>query len=111
MKRTFVKHSSVALFALIVVMLCSSVGYGQAKINLPEGRWVSVGGGLRTDFRAMETGGTGSGAYDQSFSMNSIRLYINSEFHKDFAVEVNTDYDGGASAGGTGEFRLLDAVA
>jgi hypothetical protein len=91
------------LFALLAVMLCSSVGYGQAKINMPEDRWVSVGGGMRTSFRANETGPS-SGAYNQNFMVDSIRLYINSEFHKDFAIEVNTELDSGT------DFALLDAV-
>jgi hypothetical protein len=109
MKRTFVKQFSVALFALVAVMLCSSVGYGQAKINLSEGRWVSVGGGLRSSYTSNQD--DVDGAYDQSFNIDSMRLYINSEFHKDFAIEVNTEYDSSPSTfGSLGEFRLLDAV-
>jgi hypothetical protein len=110
MKRTFVKHFSVALFALLAVMLFSAVGYGQAKIQLSEGRFVQLGGGMRSAFRVNEVGPS-TGSYNQTFSMDSIRLYINSEVHKDFQVEVNTEFDGGPSAGGSGEFRLLDAIA
>jgi hypothetical protein len=70
---------------------------------MPEGRWVSVGGGLKTSFRANETGSS-TGTYNQNFMMDSIRVYINSEFHKDFAIEVNTEFDGSA------DINLLDAV-
>jgi hypothetical protein len=103
MKRTFVKQFGVALFALLAVMVFSTVGYGQAKINLPEGRYVSVGGGFKSSFRANETG-SGTGTYNQNFMIESVRLYINSEFHKDFAIEVNTEFDGSSDIG------LLDAV-
>jgi hypothetical protein len=65
MKRTFAKHFSVALFTFLAVMVSTTVSYGEsAKINLSEGRFVSVGGGLRTDFRAMQQG-TGPGSFYQ----------------------------------------------
>jgi hypothetical protein len=70
---------------------------------MPEGRWVSLGGGMRTSFRATETGSS-TGTYNQNFMIDSIRIYINSEFHKDFAIEVNTEYDGSSDIG------ILDAV-
>jgi hypothetical protein len=108
MKRMFGKQLQVALFAVIAVLLCSSVGYGQAKINMPEGRWVSVGGGMRQSFTSNETG-SGTGSYDRSFSTDSLRLYINSEFHKDFAIEVNTEF-AGLTSSSNGDIKLLDAV-
>jgi hypothetical protein len=60
---------------------------------------------MRTSFRASETGAS-TGAYNQNFMLDSVRLYINSEFHKDFGIEVNTEYNGN----GIGELNLLDAV-
>jgi hypothetical protein len=40
--------------------------------------------------------------------VDSLRLYINSEFHKDFAIEVNSEYE--SSSGSAGDLVLLDAV-
>jgi hypothetical protein len=75
---------------------------------MPEGRWVSVGGGMRQSFTSNETG-SGTGSYDRSFSTDSLRLYINSEFHKDFAIEVNTEF-AGLTSSSNGDIKLLDAV-
>jgi hypothetical protein len=87
-----------------LAILCSaSLSYGQAKIPMSEDRWVSLGGGLRTSFRSTQTAPGGS--YGQTFSLDSIRLYVNSQLHKDFQVEANTEY-----GGLTSEFRVLDAV-
>jgi hypothetical protein len=106
MKRMFAKHFSVALFTFLAVIASTSVSYGEAaKINLSEGRFVSVGGGLRTDFRAMQQG-TGPGSfYQKDYQVNSLRLYINSELHKDIQVEVNTEFNG------FDDIVILDAVA
>ncbi|HEX4997016.1 MAG TPA: hypothetical protein VFY29_02255 [Terriglobia bacterium] len=105
MKRRFVKQFTVALFAFVAVMMFSSVGYAQnGKIDLGEGRWVSVGAGIRSSFRATKVGSGSGSFYDKGFNIDNIRLYINSEVHKDFQVEFNTDYDG------SGDIQLLDAV-
>ena len=89
---------------LITILACSPVVYGQAKINLDEGRWVSLGGGLRTAFRAAEEA-PDSGTYLQTITLESVRLYVNSQVHQNILVEMNTEY-----AGATSEFRVLDAV-
>lgn len=101
MKRTFC-FSSVGAF--VVLMFCTSAIYGQAKIQLDEGRWVSLGGGMRTAFRSTETA-PDSGKYVQKISLDSARLYINSQLHKDFQVELTTEYVAPIS-----ELRVLDAV-
>jgi len=101
MKRTFT-HCLAALSALIV-LISSSVAFGQAKINMDDMRWVSIGGGLRTSYRSTETAPE-SGAYFKDFNLDNIRLYVNAQVHKDFQVEFNTEYDG------SGDIMVLDAV-
>jgi hypothetical protein len=101
MKRTFT-HCLAAL-SVLIVLISSSIVFGQAKINMDDNRWVSIGGGLRTAYRSTETA-PDSGAYFKDFNLDNIRLYVNSQVHKDFQVEFNTDYDG------SGDIMVLDAV-
>jgi hypothetical protein len=101
MKRTFT-HCLAAL-SVLIVLISSSIAFGQAKINMDDNRWVSIGGGLRTAYRSIETE-AGSGAYLKNFDLDNIRLYVNAQVHKDFQVEFNTDYDG------SGDIQVLDAV-
>lgn len=103
MERTL-KRSWITCCALTIALLCTPVLYGQAKINLDEGRWVSLGGGLRTTFRSTETA-PDTGKYVQKFNLESARLYLNSQLHKDFQVEMNTEYSLPNS-----DLRVLDAV-
>jgi hypothetical protein len=68
---------------------------------MSEDRWVTVGGGLRTAYRASEGAGDG---YTHDISLDSIRLYFNAQVHKNFQVEANTEYDA------LGKLNVLDAV-
>src|SRR4029453_13323142 len=86
MKRTFT-HCLAAL-SVLIVLISSSIAFGQAKINMDDNRWVSGGGGLRTAYRSTETD-YGSGAYFKDFDLDNIRLYVNAQVHKDFQVEFN----------------------
>jgi hypothetical protein len=101
MTRTLTRTATFG--ALVAVLSFSSLSYGQAKIDMSDGRWVSLGGGLRTAFRS--TQGTPGGTYTHNLTLESIRVYINSQVHEDFQVEANTEY-----GGPTSEFRVLDAV-
>ena len=100
MKRTFTH--CLAIFSVLIVLISSSIAFGQAKINMDDMRWVSIGGGLRTAFRSTEVGLTGD--YAKDFTLENIRLYVNAQLHKDFQVEFNTEYDG------SGDIMVLDAV-
>jgi hypothetical protein len=101
MKRTF-SHCLAAL-SVLIVLISSSIAFGQAKINMDDNRWVSVGGGLRTAFRSTETA-PDSDIYSKDFTLENIRLYVNTQLHKDFQAEFNTEYDG------SGDIMVLDAV-
>jgi hypothetical protein len=101
MKRTFTH--CLAILSVLIVLISSSIAFGQAKINMDDMRWVSIGGGLRTAYRSIETS-PGSGEYFKNFDLDNIRLYVNAQVHKDFQVEFNTEYDG------SGDIMVLDAV-
>lgn len=76
---------------------------GQAKIELDDGRWVSVGGGIRATFRAAEQPG---GSYTNEVDLDNARLYFNAQAHESFLVELNTEY-----VQSTSDIKVLDAVA
>ena len=101
MKRTFT-HCLAAL-SVLIVLISSSIAFGQAKINMDDNRWVSVGGGLRTAFRSTETF-PDNGIYAKDFMLDNIRLYVNAQLHTNFQAEFNTEYDG------SGDINVLDAV-
>ena len=66
-------------YLIVSVVLVLGLGrgastiYGQAKIELDDGRWVSVGGGLRATFRSSEEPG---GSYKNDVDLDNARLYL-----------------------------------
>ncbi|AMK78127.1 hypothetical protein [Methylomonas denitrificans] len=92
-----------------------AIGLGQAPeaqagatFKIDDTKWVSVGAGLRTSFRAQE-GSVGANAdkWSNDFNLDNIRLYINGQIHKYLKVEFNTDCQ---TCGNGGEVRVLDAI-
>jgi hypothetical protein len=92
--------------ATVLVLLCAVAphAHAQAKITLDDGRSVSLGGGVRSSVRIAETAPE-SGAYLQTIALDSVRLYVNADLHRHFAVEINTEYGPPNST-----YRVLDAV-
>ncbi len=79
-----------------------------ATFKIDDTKWVSVGAGLRTSFRAQESGAGGDGdKWSNDFNLDNIRLYINGQIHKYLKVEFNTDCQ---TCGNGGEVRVLDAI-
>ncbi|MCQ8103921.1 hypothetical protein NP590_07385 [Methylomonas sp. SURF-2] len=79
-----------------------------ATFKIDDTKWVSVGAGLRTSFRAQESGaGSNFEKWNNDFNLDNIRLYINGQIHKYLKVEFNTDCQ---TCGNGGEVRVLDAI-
>ncbi len=79
-----------------------------ATFKIDDTKWVSVGAGLRTSFRAQESGaGVDGDKWNNDFNLDNIRLYINGQIHKYLKVEFNTDCQ---TCGNGGEVRVLDAI-
>lgn len=79
-----------------------------ATFKIDDTKWVSVGAGLRTSFRAQESGAGANGEkWNNDFNLDNIRLYINGQIHKYLKVEFNTDCQ---TCGNGGEVRVLDAI-
>ncbi|MCQ8180604.1 hypothetical protein NP603_05760 [Methylomonas sp. SURF-1] len=100
---------------LLSGMALGAIGLSQAPeatagatFKIDDTKWVSVGAGLRTSFRAQESAaGTGSEKWSNDFNLDNIRLYINGQIHKYLKVEFNTDCQ---TCGNGGEVRVLDAI-
>jgi len=100
-------------------LLCSTVaaalavGYSMetqagATFKIDDTKWVSVGAGLRTSFRAQESAvGTDGDKWSNDFNLDNIRLYLNGQIHKYLKVEFNTDCQ---TCSNGGEVRVLDAI-
>jgi hypothetical protein len=92
---------AVLLAATSFYPIWSNAGY-TAKID--DTKWVSLGAGLRTTFRAEENAAPNGSDYSKDFDLESIRLYLNGQVQKYIKFEFNTEKD-------NGDVRVLDGVA
>jgi len=104
--RRFRLLSSVALGAISLGQMSDVLAGATFKID--DTKWVSVGAGLRTSFRAQEGGAGGDGdKWSNDFNLDNIRLYLSGQIHKYLKVEFNTDCQ---TCSDGGEVRVLDAI-
>ncbi len=103
MKRIFLRRLIFSLLLTGRLIVGAPTVDGQAKIDLDDGRWVSIGGGLRATFRAAEQP---DNTYTKNFDLDNARLYVNSQIHEFLTLEFNTEYVQSSS-----EIRVLDGVA
>ena len=78
-----------------------------ATFKIDDTKWVSVGAGLRTDFRAKEEASPNGKTWNNDFNLDSVRLYVNGQIHKYLKVEFNTECQ---ACGSGGEISVLDAI-
>lgn len=104
--RKFRLLSGVALGAISLGQMSDALAGATFKID--DTKWVSVGAGLRTSFRAQEGAAGGDGdKWNNDFNLDNIRLYLNGQIHKYLKVEFNTDCQ---TCSNGGEVRVLDAI-
>jgi hypothetical protein len=99
------KRAHVFACAIILTMALSfpSLVKAGAKISIDDTKWVSIGAGLRTSFRATEDAASGGSDYSKDFEVDNIRLYLNGQVYKGIKFEFNTERDDDS-------IRVLDAI-
>ncbi len=104
--RKFGLISGVALGAISLGQMTDAMAGATFKID--DTKWVSIGAGLRTSFRAQEGAAGGDGdKWNNDFNLDNIRLYLSGQIHKYLKVEFNTDCQ---TCSNGGEVRVLDAI-
>ncbi len=99
------RYLSTAIVAALTVGT-SSLAEAGATFKIDDTKWVSIGAGLRTSFRAQEEAANGS-KWSNDFNLDNIRLYLNGQIHKYIKIEFNTDCQ---TCSNGGEIRVLDAI-
>ena len=85
-----------------------SSAYAGGTIKIDDTKWVSVGAGLRTSFNSVENGAPNADDRSKDFRVDSMRLYVNGQVHKNIKLEFNTDRS--EDSAGDENIRVLDAL-
>jgi len=83
--------------------------YAGGTIKIDDTKWISVGAGLRTSFNSVEDGAPNGDDRSKDFQLDSVRLYVNGQIHKNIKLEFNTERQD--DGGGDDDVRVLDALA
>ncbi|OQK15534.1 hypothetical protein AU255_15005 [Methyloprofundus sedimenti] len=108
-QQSAVKQASSLLPALALAAVAftyAPVSQAGATFKIDDTKWLSIGAGLRTSFRAVE-GASPNGDWSNNFNLDNMRLYLNAQLHKYIKIEFNTDCQ---TCGNGGEVRVLDAI-
>ena len=92
---------------LFSMMLIAPSVYAGAKIEIDQTKWISIGAGLRGSYATTEDAAPNGNAWNNNFSLENMRLYMNGQIHKYIKLEFNTECTD-CSSGGT--MIVLDAI-
>jgi hypothetical protein len=96
---------NVALVAAASLALCGTdVTLAGGTLKIDDTKWVSLGAGLRTSYNSVEDASP-QGNRSNDFELDSIRLYLNGQIHKNILFTFNTERE--ADEG----IRVLDGIA
>ncbi len=109
MKTITLRTVGALLFALVFT---APDVYAAGKIEIDDTKWISVGVGSRTSFRAIEEQAPNRTDWSKDFDLDNLRLYVNGQIHKNIKVEFNTECDDciGSEGSEGGAMIVLDAI-
>lgn len=100
----------VSLAALLAVQSATGIAYAGAKFEADENKWISVGIGVRTSFKAVEDASPSGKDWSNDADLDSARIYINGQIHENIKFELNTEcvFCGNDALE---DYDILDAIA
>lgn len=96
---------SVAVSVLTLPILSAPVLAGPT-LKIDETKWISIGGGLRSSFISEDKAAPNGTDRSLDFAVDSVRLYLNGQVHKDIKLTFNTEKDSANNSAA----RVLDAI-
>jgi hypothetical protein len=102
----------ITSFFLLILCLPSLVqaalgGYKALRYKIDATKWITLGGGLKSSFKATENDPAGSGHWSINPTINNFRIYVNGQLHKYIKFEFNTEC---ANCEREGDIEVLDGI-
>ncbi len=95
---------------LIVAQLVANSALAGAKIEFDETKWLSIGVGVRASYSSIEDAAPSGDSRSKDFNLDSARIYLNGQIHKNIKFELNTEcvFCGNSDLE---DYDVLDAIA
>jgi len=97
-----------AMSVVLLSMVCTiPPAFGGAKIEIDKTKWLSIGAGVRASYATTEDAAPNGNDWDNNFSLENLRLYMNGQIHKYIKLEFNTEC---TDCSDGGDMIILDAI-
>ena len=91
--------------AILGLACAAAPAFAGAKMELDDTRWISIGAGMRTEFKSVEDGAENGKDNSNDFSVASTRIYVSGQLHEYIKFTFNTEKLDDESV------KVLDAIA
>lgn len=109
---THVTRTLCVSSALALCLSYSQLSFAGATVKIGEDKSISVGAGLRTSFTQQENAAPNSTDRSKEHELESIRLYLSGQIHKNIKFTFNTERDANSDVtviDGIAQFEFSDA--
>jgi len=80
----------VASVAALTIACTALPTLAAAKLDIDDTHWISVGGGIRTQYTSIEDGAP-DGSDKDDFAVTNMRLYLSGQVHENIKFTLNTE--------------------
>lgn len=96
---------TLTLFGVtLIAMIANDTAFAGAKIEGEDGRYISIGAGIRTSFNSVEDAAPDGDSNSTDFELDSIRLYISGKAFENIGFTFNTERNP------DGEIEVIDGI-
>lgn len=96
---------SISLLVGGGTILYHSTAIAGGTINIGNDKSVTVGAGMRSSYSSVEKGAPSGDSRSSDFELDSVRLYVSGQVHKNIKMTFNTDRNA------DGDIRVIDGIA
>ncbi len=95
---------------LAALSFSTTPSFAGGTLKIDDDKWINVGAGLRSSFSiGLDQAPVGNEA-NHDFSLESIRLYINGQVHKNVTFTFNSEFISN-NANNNGDTQVIDGIA
>ena len=74
-------HMFIGAVICAIALFLTPLAEAGYQFDIDDTKWISIGAGLRTSFRAVEDAAPSEDDYSTDFEVENIRLYFNGQVH------------------------------
>lgn len=106
-KKGYYCSGVASVFILLIMGLSSLAQAAPGYYKFDETKWITLGGGLRSSFKATESGNATGDGWSTNPTINNFRIYVNGQLHKYIKFQFDTECE---ACEEEGDITVLDGI-